>query len=162
MSSVTLVTLFVSPRVSVSTAQCRAHTHLYITLQRTCVTCPTTAIFTHSGPACAVQKLRVAFHGSFGAPALTETRRFGILFFYFTQPKKKKTQSRNYSRGVTVAHHPFYGCAQLNIAPQFCACCFSVHIGSVLGTFSSPKSFYSSVRARSFPRHISFRVTKIQ
>ena len=44
---------------SVSTAQCRAHTHLYITLQRTCVTCPTTAIFIHSGPACAIQKLRV-------------------------------------------------------------------------------------------------------
>ena len=45
--------------VSVSTAQCRAHTHLYITLQRTCVTCPTTAIFTHSGRASVVQKLRV-------------------------------------------------------------------------------------------------------
>ena len=37
------------------------HSHLYITLQRTCVTCPTTAIFTHSGPACAIQKLRVTF-----------------------------------------------------------------------------------------------------
>ena len=51
--------------VSVSTAQCRAHTHLYITSQRTCVTCPTTAIFFHpSGPACAIQKLRVTFHVS--------------------------------------------------------------------------------------------------
>ena len=26
--------------------------------------------------------------------------------------------------GVTGAHHSFCGCAQLNIPPQFCACCF--------------------------------------
>ena len=84
--------------MSVSTAQCRAHTHLYITLQRTCVTCPTTAIFTHSGPACAVQKLRVAFHGSFGAPALTETRRFGILFFFISHNQKRKKHSHEITR----------------------------------------------------------------
>ena len=47
--------------VSISTAQCRAHTHLYKNLQGTCVTCPITAIFTHSGYACAMQKLRVTF-----------------------------------------------------------------------------------------------------
>ena len=55
-------------------------THLYITLQRTCVTCSTTAIFTHSG------RLRHTnacyIHVSF-APALTETRRSGSSFFYF-------------------------------------------------------------------------------
>ena len=74
--------------VSVSTAQCRAHTHLYITLQRTCaLICPTTAIFIHSGgPACAIQKLRVALHGSLSHLALTdlETRRFGILLFHIS------------------------------------------------------------------------------
>ena len=70
--------------MSVSTALCRAHTHLYITLQRQCVACPTTVIFTHSGPACAKQKLRVAFMYR-SHLALTETRRSGSLFsFYFT------------------------------------------------------------------------------
>ena len=62
--------------------------------------------------------------------------------------------------GVTVAHRPFNGCAQLNTPPQVCACCFPVHIGSVPGTFSSTESSNSSARARSFPRYISFRVTK--
>ena len=69
--------------VSVSTAQCRAHTHLYITLQRTCaLICPTTAIFIHSSrPACAIQKVACYTSSIVVAPALTdlETRRFGIF-----------------------------------------------------------------------------------
>ena len=69
--------------VSVSTAQCRAHTHLYIALQRTCVTCPTTAIFTHSGPACAVQKLRVT--SMYRSCLHWQTRRSGILSYFISQ-----------------------------------------------------------------------------
>ena len=50
---------------------------------------------------------------------------------------------------------PFYGCAQLNIPLQFCACSFPVLFGSVPGTFSSLESSLessdSSARARGFP-----------
>ena len=73
--------------VSASTARCRAHTHLYITLQRTCaLICPTTAIFLHSsGHSCAIQKLRLC-HTSWivVTSALTdlETRRFGIFVLF--------------------------------------------------------------------------------
>ena len=42
---------------------------------------------------------------------------------------------------------------------KFCACCSPVHIGCVPGTFLSPESPNSFARARSFLRHISFRVT---
>ena len=47
--------------------------------------CLTTAISSHhSGPACAIQKVACHIHVSL-APALTATRRSGILFsFYFT------------------------------------------------------------------------------
>ena len=57
--------------------------------------------------------------------------------------------------GVTIAHHLFCGCAQLNIPSQCCACCFPAHIGSVPDTFSSLMSSNSSARAQSYPRHIS-------
>ena len=85
--------------MSVSTAQCRAHTHLYITLQRTCVTCRTTAIFTHSGP---LRHTKVAchIHVSF-ALALTETRRSGSLFlFYFTLVAEPRSSASGLDRST--------------------------------------------------------------
>ena len=62
--------------------------------------------------------------------------------------------------GVTIAHRSFCGCAQLNNPPRLCACCFPVRIGSVPDTFSSLERSNSFPRARSYPRHILFRVSQ--
>ena len=68
--------------VSVSTAQCRAHTHLYITLQRTCVTCPTNCHLHSQWARLRHTKVACHIHVSF-APALTETRQSGSLFLFY-------------------------------------------------------------------------------
>ena len=86
--------------MSVSIAQCRVHTHLYITLQRTCVTCPTTAIFTHSGHRLRHTKVACHIDVSF-APALTETRRSGSLFLiYFTLAAEPRSSASGLDRGT--------------------------------------------------------------
>ena len=83
------VTLFFFPVVFVSPLHwCRAHTHLYMSLSRTCVViCPTTVIlsfFHSSGPACVMQKLRVSMSLDVIVRLLTdvETRRFGFILFH--------------------------------------------------------------------------------
>ena len=69
---------------------CRAHTHLYMSLSRTCVLiCPTTVIclcFTRVGPLVSRKSCVFPFHLDVIARLLTdlETRRFGILLFHRT------------------------------------------------------------------------------
>ena len=67
---------------------CRAHTHPYISLSRTCVLiCPTTVIclcFTRVGPLVSCKSCVFPFHLDIIAGLLTdlETRRFGIFLFH--------------------------------------------------------------------------------
>ena len=80
--------------------------------QRTCVTCPTTAIFTHSGPACAIQKLRVtSMHRShLRRPTFDDLVFFFVCFTVLfsgsmhTNPVSVMDEHKNSSKDVQSSH----------------------------------------------------------
>ena len=95
MSSVTLVTSFVS-------LVCLSPLH---SVER--VTCPTTAILTHSGPACAIQKLHVTFHESLSH--LRGLRLDDLVFFTLVAELSSSAMSGATDRREDEQVPQFYG-----------------------------------------------------